>query len=313
MSTPFELEQTRQKEQASIEKQSILAGQKTVNSNLIKDSTPEGLKLKGSAKLPLLIFNLSSQIPEIIQPSLEGLIQKYIPNINVCDSNININEFLIQRNNIVSSLNNIGDKVNKLGTSITGISNFLDLTLGVISAVDIASTAISLAAKAVPLIPGAVPAALNDIQTFIRKTTFDQAGNSKLSKSQGIINSSALVISITGVYILKTIELLDQIDNYMNTCFPEIKNDLTLISKDVKSIADSQKKAQQTLNQITYNGFIIDIEEIPYTPTVTRRKAVGRNAQGITLIQTELSFTTDTQTLINELKLIIDRDNLKAY
>jgi hypothetical protein len=99
----------------------------------------------------------------------------------------------------------------------------------------------------------------------------------------------------------------------MNTCFPEIKNDLTLISKDVKSIADSQKKAQQTLNQITYNGFIIDIEEIPYTPTVTRRKAVGRNAQGITLIQTELSFTTDTQTLINELKLIIDRDNLKAY
>ena len=313
MSTPFELEQTRQKEQASIEKQSILAGQKTVNSNLIKDSTPEGLKLKGSAKLPLLIFNLSSQIPEIIQPSLEGLIQKYIPNTNVCDSNININEFLIQRNNIVSSLNNIGDKVNKLGTSITGISNFLDLTLGVISAVDIASTAISLAAKAVPLIPGAVPAALNDIQTFIRKTTFDQAGNSKLSKSQGIINSSALVISITGVYILKTIELLDQIDNYMNTCFPEIKNDLTLISKDVKSIADSQKKAQQTLNQITYNGFIIDIEEIPYTPTVTRKKAVGRNAQGITLIQTELSFTTDTQTLINELKLIIDRDNLKAY
>ena len=313
MFTPFELEQTRQKEQASIEKQSILAGQKTVNSNLIKDSTPEGLKLKGSAKLPLLIFNLSSQIPEIIQPSLEGLIQKYIPNTNVCDSNININEFLIQRNNIVSSLNNIGDKVNKLGTSITGISNFLDLTLGVISAVDIASTAISLAAKAVPLIPGAVPAALNDIQTFIRKTTFDQAGNSKLSKSQGIINSSALVISITGVYILKTIELLDQIDNYMNTCFPEIKNDLTLISKDVKSIADSQKKAQQTLNQITYNGFIIDIEEIPYTPTVTRRKAVGRNAQGITLIQTELSFTTDTQTLINELKLIIDRDNLKAY
>lgn len=313
MSTPFELEQIRQKEQASIEKQSILAGQKTVNSNLIKDATPEDLKLKGSAKLPLLIFNLSSQIPEIIQPSLEGLIQKYIPDSNVCNSNININEFLIQRNNIVSSLNNIGDKVNKLGTSVTGISNFLDLILGIISTVDIASTAISLAAKAVPLIPGAVPAALNDIQTFIRKTTFDKTGNSKLSKSQGIINSSALVISISGVYILKTIELLDQIDNYVNACFPEIKNELTSISKDVKSIADSQKNAQQTLNQVTYNGFIIDIEEIPYTPTVTRRKAVGRNAQGITLIQTELSFTTDTQTLINELKLIIDRDNLKAY
>lgn len=313
MSTPFELEQIRQQEQALIEKQSILAGQKTVNSNLIKDSMPETLKLKGAAKLPLLIFNLSSKIPEIIQPSLEGLIQKYIPNPNVCNNNIDLNELLIQRNNIVTSLNNIGDKVNKLGTSVTGISNFLDLTLGVITTVDIASTAISLAAKAVPLIPGAVPAALNDIQTFIRKTTFDQSGNSKLSKSQGIINSSALVISISGVYILKAIELLDQIDNNVNTCFPEVKNDLTPLSKDIKSIADSQKQAQQTINQITYNGFIIEIEEVPYTPTVTRRRAIGRNQLGIVLIQTELSFTTDNQTLINELKLIIDKDNLKAY
>jgi hypothetical protein len=46
---------------------------------------------------------------------------------------------------------------------------------------------------------------------------------------------------------------------------------------------------------------------------VNRYRAVGKNQSGIVLIQTELSFTLEPQILINELKLIIDRDNLKAY
>ena len=311
MATPIELDQIRLEELAKAEKQSAQADQKTVEANLIQSATPEDQKPKGTAKLPSLLFTLGSQIPQIIQPSLQGLIQKYIPTQDICPNDVILNELITQRNNIVQSLNNIGTRVDQLGTSITGVSNFLNVTLGLITTIEVASVVTSAAAKLVPVIPGAVPAALNDAQTLIRKTTFDQLGNSKLAKIQGTISSSALVISIIGTYILTAKGLINIIDAYINKC--QLNPNIIPTSTSVNAIADAQLQAQQTSNQVTYQGFIIEIEEVPYTPTVTRRRAVGKNQSGIILIQTELSFTTNNQTLINELKFIIDRDNLKAY
>jgi hypothetical protein len=195
-----------------------------------------------------------------------------------------------------------------LGTSITGTSSFLNTVITIITAVDTASIIASAAAKLLPVTPGAVPATLNDAQTFIRKITFDKQGNSKLSKLSGAISSSALVISVLSVYILRVKNLLDIVDIYINKC--QENPNIIPTSNAINSLADSQRQAQQTQNQIGYKGFIIEIEEVPYTPTVNRRRAIGRNADGIISVQTELSFTTNNQTLINELKLIIDQNNI---
>jgi hypothetical protein len=134
MATPIEQEQIRQEELAAAEKQSAQANQKTVDVNLIQGATPDDQKPKGTAKLPSLLFALGSQIPQIIQPSLQNLIQKYLPDPDTCPNETILNELIVQRNNIVQSLNNIGTRVDQLGTSISGVSTFLNTTLGIITA-----------------------------------------------------------------------------------------------------------------------------------------------------------------------------------
>jgi hypothetical protein len=315
MLDPAKLDQIRLTELASLKKKTIQSGQKSVDATQIQKALPDDLKPKGIAKLPLLLFGLGTQIPQIIEPSLQNLIQQYIPDPNVCPTPVVLDQLIAIRNDIVQSLNTIGVKIDQTGSSVTGASDFLNLTIRLISSIDIASIAASTILKVPPAnalpTPGGVTSLLSDAEKFIRKSTFDNLGNSKLTKIQGTLSSASLVISIIGQYVLKAKSLLTIIDDYINKC--NKNSNLLPVSKTIDDIANSQLQAQQTQNQITYNGFIIEIEEVPYTPTVIRRRAVGKNQTGIVLIQTELSFTTDNQTLINELKFIIDRDNLKAY
>lgn len=317
MIDPQKLEQQRQLEASNAKLKLNLAGKNTIDTNEIQKGTPEDLKAQGSAKLPFIIYTLGGQVKTILQPSLDNLLKQYIEKYNtqgVCLTPTELAYLRQQRDLILNQLNNIGAKIDQIGNTITGVSSFLNTLLGLISTIEIASLATSLASKFIPSppgVPGAIPSFLNDAQTLIRNTTFDKLGNSKLSKYQAAIGGSALVLSIVGSYILTAVESLKLIDFVLTTCDPN--NPLSSINSQIKSISDAQLQASQTLNQTTYNGFIIEIEEVPYTPTVNRRRAVGKNVEGIVLIQTELSFTTNDQTLINELKLIIDRDNLKAY
>jgi hypothetical protein len=285
-----------------------------IDLTILLNALPDDLKPKGSAKLPILLLNLGSNIPNIIQPSLDNVISQYNITSDVCPDVVTLQEIINQRNNIVEQLNNIGVRLNVIGVSITGVSNFLNIILTTITTLDITSLGVSLASKFIPSppgVPGVVVSGLNDIQTAIRKITFDQYGDSKLAKIKETLSSAALVISIIGAYVLKATSTLKLIDNFVLAC--DQYSTLIPQSPEITALADSQLQAQSTQNQSTYQGFIIEIEEVPYTPTVKRRRALGKNAQGIVLIQTELSFTTDDQTLISELKLIIDRDNLKAY
>lgn len=295
-----------------------------INSNIldatqIERATPSDLKAMGIAKLPSLLLTINNKIKQIIIASLENLIKKQInkyTNTNTCPPRPEIENIIRVRNNIVSQLNTIGQTLNTITISLTAASTFLNLITGTIRTVKKIALGVSIASKFIPSppgVPGAVVSGLNDAQTFIRETTFDNQGNSKLSKISSVTGGAALVASMISINILLAITLLNSIDAFLKKCAPNDSNSLNPISKEIKDVADAQSQANETQNLTTYQGFIIEIEEVPFTPTVTRRRAIGKNQSGIKLIQSELSFSTNNQTLINELKFIIDRDNLKAY
>jgi hypothetical protein len=317
--TPEEQEQERLQKAADDQ---LILDQQDINSvdvNQIESATPSELKAMGIAKLPLLLLVIGNQVKKIIEPALKNLIATYIKEFtdqNTCPDKATLDKIRQQRNLIVNQLNKIGKTLNIITISLTGVSTFLNILQGVLNGIELAKIAAKVAAIAFPPLAATLPPLLNTLNSAKQAALIDDKGNSRLQKLNSIIGGAALVASIVGSYILNAATLLKSIDTFLEKCDPQVPNsdnDLLYLKKSKIYQMLNYKIPIKHENQTTYQGFIIEIEIIPYTPTVNRRRALGKNQQGITLIQTELSFTTDDQTLINELKLIIDRDNLKAY
>ena len=279
--------------------------------DIILGSLPEDLKPKGLEKLPQLITNQGIKIDTLIQPSINKILST-LPTENVCLTPPQTSLILNTRNNIVESLNKVGTNLNNLTTSLTGVQNFLILSSSLLNILKNSKTLLSLANKFTPIIPGAVSSALSDLGDFIRDTTFDDKGNSKLQPVSDTLNSAAISVAVVNSYITLAVNTLNLIDKYLTQCSND-SNGLIPLNPTIEGIVTITQESEQTLNQTTYKDFVLKIEEVPYTPTVTRRKAIALNKYGITIISTPLSFTTNPQILINELKFIIDKDNLKAY
>jgi len=284
--------------------------------NTILGALPEDLKPKGLEKLPQLLMSEGLKVDGFIQPSIEKLAQELgiSPDVDLnslpCLTTPQLEAILLQRDNLINTLNGIGRKLDSLSLSLTGIQNFLSLTSAVLLGISITKTGLSLASKFLPITPGAIPSAISDLDDLKTSITFNSKGKSRLQPIQDTINASALSISVVNQYITQAILLIQSIDLVLKRCLPN--HQLVETSNTIEGIVELTLKADQTSTLSSYKGFILDIVEEPYTPTVNRRKAVGINQYGIIMISTPLSFTTNGQTLINELKLIIDRDNLKA-
>ncbi len=279
-----------------------------IEENIINNSTPGDLKKKGVYLLITLVTNQAMIFADRIVPALEKQLIKFE---GECPTPEEIAKVINVRKGVLEQANSIARILKGVTFTVDLAKLGINTLVNLIVALKTAKVTASIAAKLIPVIPGSVPAALSDLDTLITEKTFDKLGNPRIPPTQFAVNSISIPISLMSFYVNEFIIKLNSLDDKIKKCgSPE---NLEAPSKELIEISQAQQQAEKSPNLSTYQGFIFEIEEVPFSPTVNRKRALGKNQDGITLIQTELSFTPSDKILIDELKFIIDRDNLKAY
>jgi len=314
-----------------------------------KEALPESLKPKGKEELSIIMLDIGQSLKEKVVPMAFNLIQEYGINLleqkleeqgisttdltnpllllekqtgglnldsikkQFCPTPDNLKKIVDIRNNITGFLNKSSDKLERTLKSVNSASTVANTLQDISSTLSLVALSTNIALAAIPptAVPGAVPAAINTVNEANNKIKFDKEGVPRLPPLLNVASQVSVAVSTVSTTIAGIVIFLGSIDLLINLCNPF--ETLTPIQDNTKLIASTQQSANNSENNNSYKGFIIETETIPFSPTVNRMRAIGKNSSGIIIIQTNLSFTTNIQTLINELKLIIDRDNLKAY
>ena len=337
MATPQEIKNARAKilaarQDTKTKEDATVLDPQSIDNSVTEDSKPKGLQKVGqllvnvaknlaSSFVPVA-FNLIKQLgveqlqteidklriehPEWNEEELQAQVKK-----TLCPTKEQLDLIILQRDGLVQKLNAAGAKLDGLSVTINFGASFAEVLSTIVKLLKGISFSINQAAKAIPLIPGAVVSIGNDIETAADTITFSPDGTPNippLSISAAQVSPAIALVQNT---IVKCVDLLDGIDQLILLCNPNAT--LTPISDSVNNTYDNESIAELTDNGNTYKGFVLEIETRPYTSRVNENRAVGKNSSEIVMIYTDWSFASDTQVLIDELKSIIDRDNLKAY
>ena len=200
------------------------------------------------------------------------------------------------RNNAVALINNSIDKLNKIKKTIDKINLIITIFNAVVAAINLAIT----------LLPSlTLPA--------IIKTAID------------IVNkASALTVSLNVLLTIATTLLGNEINNLIELRDSLKAVNLKLDEKIFNDLNDEQFTALSDAflptgegNYEDYKGFKFAVKEEQNNPQFTvkgnkRKYAVAADRDGVEVLKSEYSFTQDPSDLIEQLKLVIDQQNLQG-
>ena len=253
-------------------------------------------KLKENLKRTLFPFILSLLAPFGIK-FVQALLNKTPnPKPDSCPNPEKIKEIIEKRNRLVRQLNQIYNIIKTL-------SKVLQITNVVIQSLQIGVNV----AKAIPTPPfapsGAVANAIDKIEL-------------RLEVAGIAVNVLTITAAIIGMVLQTIIDLLNNLDLAIQQCsegqsipFEEINDELNALSN--QSIEETQNN---NLDQPqSYKGFTFEIKlDEVNTSKYPKRYAQALNIQGIPVLRSDSSFASNPQVLIDQLKFIIDTQNLRG-
>lgn len=328
-----ELEDARKKAKAARDKaksdRETRQKQLQEQQDIVKNNTEQP---KGLAKFTPIIIQKGSHIAMTMAPTLLELAKELFPegiDANSCPDFLG-NEGQIKAKSLLLRLNGVITDLNNTSKTLDDIATVAGITAGILGTVQTVSKVlkysippVSIASKTIPLIPGIIVSALDDLDWINNNLLYDDDGTPRLPKAIAGVGGITASIAMVSFTIKNVVDIIVPLKDKLEKCLPPI---IPAPGEDPSQVYEVDSLSSSTLefaklgnsdfeekDPLTYNGFVIRIETIPFTPTVNRYQAVGYTVSGIPLIKGELSFTSNAQILVEELKFIIDRDNLKAY
>jgi len=316
-----------ERNQNFINKQSSIPSTNNLPSQ-INDAATQDSKPQGAQRFGKFIVKLCLRLKDFFLPQALALLTKYgidqLESIldrdelspeelkaKFCPTPVETEALILQRNNLAAVLNNVGTQLELILKGVTFAGQFVSAVQGLFNGIKAIQTAINAGAITIPFINKFVGPIFRILGPIADDVLIKKDGTPRLPPIKNVITQISPPLTLLQALVLQCVNILDRLDDLILLCNPNAT--LTATSSAIDGIVATQLIAENTETGNTYKGFVLEIETRAYTPKIDQNRAVGKNNQGIILITTDYSFASNPNVLIDELKFIIDRDNLKAY
>ena len=228
-----------------------------------------------------------------------------------CPADDRLERILKIYNRLIEVLEETATILNITAVSLNVLNQILNGSTTAKAALQTAKIAVNQGIKVLPTAPGGLTSLITDLGDAANTITFNADGSSKFVKVKGYLKKGALYTALAAVIVNAIVLILNLLKPVLEKCGLQPDK----IGPELSKFIEESKTTNQSNTQESYQGFTFQIVEVtlPEDPTVTRRVGQALNTEGIIALETKPSFTENPKVLIEELKLIINRDNLKAF